>query len=298
MIRTKTKKIAETMQVDLILTADWHLRETNPVCRLDNFCEETQWRKVKFITDLQKQYDCPVIHAGDLFDYWKPSPYLLSKTIEYLPKQFYTVYGNHDLPQHNIELAEKSGVYTLEKANKVETTGRISLELRHWEEVPQFDDDSKILIWHIFTYQGKEPFPGCTSLTAKKLLKKYPQYDLIVTGDNHQSFVEEYENRLLVNPGSIFRMDANQINHKPKIYLYYASTNSVKPIYIPIEESVISREHIDIVKERDDRINAFITQLNDNWQVGLSFEENIKQFEQRNQIRKSVMEIIHKAIEL
>ena len=93
-------------------------------------------------------------------------------------------------------------------------------------------------------------------------------------------------------------MDADQINHKPRIYLYYASTNSVESIYIPIEESVISRQHIDVVKERDDRINAFITQLNDNWQVGLSFEENIKRIKQKNSIRKSVMDIIYKAIGL
>ena len=293
MLRT-SKKITKP---DLILTADWHLRETHPRCRLDNFCEETQWKKVKFIADIQEQYNCPVIHAGDLFDYWKPSPYLLSKTIEYLPKQFYTVYGNHDLPQHNIELAEKSGIYTLERANCINRIIPKEIQLISWGMMP-FENEDNVLVWHIFTYQGKEPFPGCVSLTAKKLLKNYPQYDLIVTGDNHQSFIEEYEDRLLVNPGSIFRMDADQINHKPRIYLYYASTNSVESIYIPIEESVISRQHIDVVKERDDRINAFITQLNDNWQIGLSFEENIKQFEHKNNVRKSVMDIIYKAIEL
>jgi DNA repair exonuclease SbcCD nuclease subunit len=287
------------MQVDLILTADWHLREANPVCRLDNFCEETQWRKVKFIADLQKQHNCPVIHAGDLFDYWKSSPELLSKTIEHLPNQFYTVYGNHDLPQHNINMIKKSGLYTLQIGGNVEVRELSYIEPIHWGMIPFGKEDASILVWHIFTYQGKEPFPGCSSLTAKKLLKKYPQYHLIVTGDNHQSFIEEYEGRLLVNPGSIFRMDADQIEHKPRVYLYYASTNSVEPIYIPIKESVISREHIDVIKERDNRIHAFITQLNiHNWKAGFSFEENIKRFEQKNDVRKSVMEIVYKSIEL
>lgn len=292
------KRVLKKKRPDLILTADWHLRETVPICRLDNFCEETQWKKVKFVTDLQKEYDCPILHAGDLFDYWKPSPYLLSKTIEALPKKFYTVYGNHDLPQHNIELKEKSGVWTLQMAGSIQLNVFLpNVEFIHWGEYPVNKEHATLLVWHTFTFQGKEPFPGCSSPTAKKLLKEYPQYDLIVTGDNHQSFVEEYQGRLLVNPGSIFRMDADQVDHKPCVFFYYADTNTVEPVYLPIENAVISREHIDVIKERDDRIQAFITQLDDNWEVGFSFEENIKQFEQKNNIRKSVMDIIYKALE-
>ena len=46
------------------------------------------------------------------------------------------------------------------------------------------------------------PFPGATGGNAINILKKYPQFDLIVTGDNHQSFSVEYEGRLLVNTGT------------------------------------------------------------------------------------------------
>ena len=69
-------------------------------------------------SDLQQKYDCPVYHAGDLFDYWKPSPALLAKTMEHLPKDFYTAYGNHDLPQHNIELAYKKIVNNLDNLSE------------------------------------------------------------------------------------------------------------------------------------------------------------------------------------
>ena len=87
---------------NLIITSDWHLRETNPICRLDDFVEETQWKKVNFISDLQKKYGCPVVHAGDLFDKWKPSPELLTKTMQHIPNDFHTIYGQHDLPNHNL----------------------------------------------------------------------------------------------------------------------------------------------------------------------------------------------------
>ncbi|KKL99820.1 hypothetical protein LCGC14_1810530, partial [marine sediment metagenome] len=87
------------MKPDLILTSDWHLREDTPICRTDDFWS-AQWNKVDQVMALQSKYDCPILHAGDLFHHWKPSPYLLSETIDHLQgSRFYTVYGQHDLPQ-------------------------------------------------------------------------------------------------------------------------------------------------------------------------------------------------------
>lgn len=285
-------------QADLIITGDWHLMENNPVCRTDDFAETTQWKKVDWVSNLQKQFNCPVLHTGDLFDFWKPSPELLSKATQHLPDQFFTVYGNHDLPQHNLELAKKCGIYNLA------INGRLTImEGCHWMQTPDTAMASVIkqrmvLGYHIMTYQGVEPWPGCTDPKAAKLLRQYPQFDLICTGDNHKPFTETYEGRWLVNPGSIFRMTADQINHKPRVYLWYADDNSINMKYLPIDDNVISRDHLDAKAERDGRIDAFIDKLDDNFETSLSFEENLEQFRQANQIRQSVMNIIYKSIEL
>lgn len=290
---------------DLILTADWHLREDLPVCRTDNFWK-AQWRKVDFVRQLQQEHGCPIIHSGDLFNHWKPSPFLLSETIKHLPDKFYTIYGNHDLPQHNLELADKCGIYVLLNANTVKL-----LEGTHWGELPtrtsyaysfwntfsgKNEFNRKILVWHVMTYM-KKPWPDCTDPLATKLLRQYPQYDLIVTGHNHQAFWTEEEERLLVNPGSLTRQSAAQIEFKPRVYLWYASSNSVSPVYLPIEEDVISRDHIDAANQRDDRIDAFISQLQGDWKVGMSFEENLEEFQKANTISDSVMNIVYKMIE-
>jgi predicted phosphodiesterase len=287
-----------------ILTADIHLRSDNPICRLDNYAEEAQWEKLKFISKIQKRYDCPVLHAGDLFNHWKPSPELLSKTIENIPNKFWTVYGNHDLPQHSMELANKCGVYTLQKAEKVTI-----LNIGHWNYTPKPEEYSwqgqitdeierKILVWHKTVYQEKEDWMDSTSaMSAKRVLKKYPQYDLIVTGDNHQSFVEQYKGRLLVNVGSMTRSTASQIEYQPRIFLWYAETNTVKSMKIPIKADVISREHLEEVEKRDSRIDSFVNSLNGDWDSGLTFEENLALFEQKNTIRQSVMQIIYKSID-
>jgi DNA repair exonuclease SbcCD nuclease subunit len=292
-MRTRDKEI----KPDYILTSDWHLRETVPICRTDNFWSE-QWGKVDFISDLQKKYNCPVLCAGDLYDNWKPSPFLLSETIKHLPRKFYTVYGNHDLPQHNLDLKNKSGIYTLECSEILSTfRPNKSIEFCSWNESPTNIGES-ILVWHKMNYKGKEPWPGCPDPTALQLLKKYSAYALILTGDNHKSFAQEYEGRLLVNPGSLMRMDADQIEHKPRVYLWYADTNTVEVVYIPIKDNVISREHLDVVEQRNERIDAYVSRLNNKWEVTMSFEKNLEVFEKENNIDKLIMDVIYRSLEV
>lgn len=276
---------------DAILTSDWHLRETTPVCFTGDFQKE-QWVAVEFVASLQKKYGCIVLCAGDLFDHWKPSPWLLSMTISMIPDRFYTIYGQHDLPQHSLELEDKSGINVLRQAEKLSV-----LKTCHWGQIPKESSHPlySILVWHHLTYQTK-PFPGAEGGMAAGILRKYPQFDLIVTGDNHQSFTEEYQGRLLVNPGNLTRQVADQINFRPRVYLWYADTNTVKPVYIPIQEGVISREHLEVKEKRDARIDAFVSGLNKDWTAELSFEQNLEKFKQSNIIRRSVLDLVYKAI--
>jgi DNA repair exonuclease SbcCD nuclease subunit len=292
-----------------IFCSDIHLRETQPTCRTDDFWS-AQWKIIDWLAELQRKYNCPVIHAGDLFhetkanrqSFWKPSPYLISMAMEHLPDHFVTIYGQHDLPDHNFELRDRSGIYVLEKAGKIQV-----MQTCHWDQTPkepswqgEFAEgiERKVLVWHNFTYVGQEPWPGCTSPKAHSLLRKYKQFDLIVTGDNHQSFVTKgVDGNLLVNPGSLTRQNAEQINFKPKVYLWFAEDNSVEAIEVPIAKNVITREHIEKVEERDKRIDAFISRMDSEWELTADFDENLERFFQLNRVRKQVKEIIYKAKE-
>jgi DNA repair exonuclease SbcCD nuclease subunit len=282
---------------DAILTADWHLREDTPICFSGDFQKE-QWTAVEFVAALQHQHDCVVLHAGDLFHHWKPSPWLLSMAIQHLPSSFHTVYGQHDLPQHSTELMSKSGLQTLNWAGvaNVILQGHYGQPIREVDALilPQHKE-RKILVWHHLTYQTK-PFPGAEGGMAAGILRKYPRFDLIVTGDNHQSFTEEYQGRLLVNPGNLTRQVADQINFRPRVYLWYADTNTVEPVYIPIQEGVISRAHLEVKEQRDSRIDAFVSGLNKDWAADLSFEQNLEKFKQTNIVRRSVLDLVYKAI--
>ena len=303
MERTKTNtpsiEIKVLIKPSLIITSDWHLREENPTCWVGDFQME-QWIAVAFVSQLQKKYGCPVVHGGDLFHHWKPSPWLLSQTIDLLPKEFYTIYGQHDLPQHNWELRGKSGIKTLEIAGRLKV-----LSGCHYGETPSdvcnVRDELKgvgknILVWHHLTYT-KAPFPGATGGMAEGILRKYPQFDLIITGDNHQSFTIEYQGRRLINPGNLTRQVADQVDFKPRVALWYAQTNTIEWVYLPIKEDVISRAHIDKVEERNGRIDAFMSKLDGIWEAEMSFEENLDKFFKQNTIKESTKQIIYKAIE-
>lgn len=292
-------------KASLILTGDWHLRETIPTCRTDDFWG-AQWKKVQFIKDLQKKHGCMVAHSGDLFDHWKASPFLLSKTIEHLPKDFGTVYGNHDLPQHRLSAKDKSAIYLLEQAGFLEVFGGY-----HWgEQLPREEDplDSatlhfpnyqrNVLIAHVGTWMKEKPYPDCEDSDGTSLLKIYNQFDLILTGHFHTPFIAKNKNSVLVNPGGITRQTADESTFKPAVYLWYEEDNSVETVYLPIEKDVISREHIDKKTENDNRMQAFISRLNMDFGKEVSFEKNMEGFMKKNKIGKSVSEIIYKAMDV
>lgn len=297
----KNQKIKE-MVPTLILVSDIHLRDDKPRCRTDNFIDE-QTLCLGFLCGLQVKYKCPVIHAGDLFNRWKPSPWLISYAIRYLPTEFYTIYGQHDLPDHNFDLRDKSGVHTLETAGRIKV-----LEGVHYGQKPEdfkiqtvFTKTRKILCWHHLTYTTP-PFPGAEAGNAIATLKKYSQYDLIVTGDNHLSFYTRYQNRLLVNPGSFTRQKADQIDFQPRVALWYEEDNSIEWVELPIAEGVITRDYIEDKKEKDERIDFFLNRI-----IGDRFKRaaeaksdsllnKIEQVFAEKKVRKEIKDIVNKAL--
>lgn len=291
MERIKSNKVPT-----LILCSDFHLREDTPTCFTSDFQKE-QWDAVDFISDIQEKHNCPVVHAGDLFHVWKSSPWLLRETMRHIPKMFGTIYGQHDLPSHNLQLVDKCGINVLEEAGKLTV-----LEGCHWGQTPEtykspdFIKDKRVLIWHHLTYLTK-PFPGAEGGMAEGLLRKYPQFSLIVTGDCHQSFTTEYQGRRLVNPGNLTRQTADQADFQPRVALWYSEDNSIEWVNLPIQEGVISREHLEIKEQRNARIDAFVSSLNGEYKTEMSFEDNLRNFLEVNPVRDSVKQIIYKNLE-
>ncbi len=297
-----------------IITADWHIMDKIPKCRTDDFIK-TMKRKIDFVASLQRSYNnIPILCAGDLLDAWKSSPEVLAWSIRHISNMYVTI-GQHEMPYHNIDLLHKSGLEVLDAAGTIKIiknvknlktvpgTFKLIIKGFHWgaslEARTEQSNNSirQIALCHILTYTGKKPWPDIEVDIAHKLFERLKGYDLIVTGDNHKPFVLEHKGRLLVNPGSIFRLTADQIDHKPRVYLYYVNENKVKPVYIPIEKDVVNRDYIEEADERNARLDAFVERVLTNIEIGHSFEANLDSFFKTNKTRKRVKEIVYEAIE-
>lgn len=286
--------------VDLILSADWHIMEKTkqPVCRTDNYWK-TQWDKVNQILELQEKYDCPIELAGDFFETWKASPELINKCISvFFGKEIYTIIGNHDAPQHNTELMHKSAWQTLLLSScfmysKNQLDWETKLEKAKYKIFRKKRVKRKIVIAHIMAWQGKMPWPRCTDPHVGQIFGMFPDADLIVTGHNHKTFIAKKGKQLLVNPGSLTRHKADQIDHKPCVFLWDAGKNKIKRHFLKIKKDVISREHIDVKKEKDKRIDAFISKLKKSNDIDLSFENSLKKALQQNKSLKKYEKIIY-----
>jgi DNA repair exonuclease SbcCD nuclease subunit len=302
-------------KADGIICSDIHLRLDVPECRTDNFLA-AQSRKLSFISDLQQKHECPVLCGGDIYHHWKAVPQLLGMTCRELPRYFITIPGQHDLPAHSIENIERAGIDVLCAAGKIimlapstELDIQIPCNSRNefmwvsgfpWGEPlagTQYSGINVALI-HYLVFQGQEPFPGAAQVggTGKAIIRQMPGFQLIVSGDNHQTFVERVGGTVLVNPGSMMRQTAAQADHKPCVFLWYADTNEVEQVFLPIENDVISREHIDVKTEKNERLEAYVKSLATNITVSLSFEDNMKVKIAASGVRTPVQKLIYKAM--
>ena len=271
-----------------ILTSDWHLREDCPVCRTDNW-HKAMKRSLRFIEKLRKKYDCPIYLAGDLLHTAKISPYFETWCINNLPEDIIMIPGQHDLPYHSIDRFEQSSLAVLE------LFGAVKVKKTKFKEICDFGDWGMM---HKLTWKDERPFPNCQADSAKKLLAKHSTYQLVLTGDNHQTFVETVDDRHLVNCGSLFRQTADQINHQPCIYLWWKGTNRIRKVYMPIEKDAVSREHLDVKQENDRRIDEFASELliekDGKIKSSINFMDNLKQLIDANDVDEKTEQKIWK----
>lgn len=282
--------------IDMIITSDWHLmeKERNPPCRLDSHWE-AQWDKVDQIKTIQMQNDCDIFNAGDIFEHYKASPFLINQCIERFPHKMRCLIGNHDSPERNAALIEKSAWDTLFRSdiiNGFATQGDWGTPLNKIGPIGY--KNRRIVLFHDLIWKNNIPFPGCEAPRVKKIFRMFKNADLIISGHNHETFYAQNKNQILINPGSLTRHKADQINHKPCIFLYNAKNNSFKIHYLEIKKDVISREHLEIKNRKDNEEQKFLMKLKKGWKIDLSFEKNIEIAIIKNKVPKSLQTIIFK----
>lgn len=287
-----------------ILTADWHIRSTIPSCRKDDFFK-VQFEKVKFVLSIAKEYDASIIVAGDIGEKPHWENWLLTKYIELFRLHHLSIYaipGQHDLVNHRLDKINEGGIGVLRSSSMINLLKerKVKYDSVHLYPYP-FGEKVKrckkipsvktIAITHQLICQKPLGWQK-DKLMAKSLLRDLECYDLIVSGDNHESFVQEYEGRYLVNPGSLVRTKSDQINFQPKIYLWDSEDNSVKTINVPIEKDVF-----DLTKTEDEisinnEMQKFVEMLKKPTMSSRCFTSYLREYLEANKIEKKVQEKI------
>jgi DNA repair exonuclease SbcCD nuclease subunit len=292
-VEPKPKK-RKQQQPLAILTADWHIRADVPKCRVDDYFG-TMEKKLNFIINKSNKLRAPILIAGDIGDKPQWPNWLLEWFIgicSQLENDLIVIPGQHDLPSHNIDLWRKSGIGVLHSDRTIRLLETPLGTIVHALHIPNRDLD--IAMIHDLIIKDKIEWPDQQATKALSLLKKFPEYNLILSGDNHKTFTTKHQGRILVNPGSLMRMAADQIDHKPSVFIWY-SDNSIEQLYLPIKKEVIDRTYLDKKSLKESAIRGLILDFKKGFKAEFSFEDNLKQHFKKHRTQKRVQEKIWEA---
>lgn len=290
-------------------TGDLHLTKNKPVNRIDDYWE-TAKRKLRFIFEVAKDEEAKVIIApGDMTDTPSLSYFEFSELVELMWKgceniNFLTIFGQHDM---RYRTKPNTALYALEKAlgwpsfRILDSAQPVFFHrsppiafsaASYGEDIPEpIEGAFNILIIHKMIIEEKL-WSAQEDYEASNTFLRRHNYDLIVSGDNHQGFIEKTPGgRLLVNCGAMMRSKIDQVDHKPFIVVYDTDTKKHKQIFIPIEpaEKVFQLDKVEIEKERNENLGSFVSGLLEQKDISSVFEDNLLEYCKENNISEEVM---------
>jgi DNA repair exonuclease SbcCD nuclease subunit len=252
--------------------------------------------------------------AGDFFDQPRPGPFLERWVIELL-KEYdirpVVVPGQHDMPGHSLDQLSDSGLGVLAAARVIDLMSDVD-NFRQWSihsiygqpygtqvdlksGIDPHPDGSRILLWHHMVI-NKPLWPGQEADKAPAILCKYPQFDIIAVGDNHTTFaIAAPDGRWLINPGSMMRMTAAQVGHRPCVFKW--ENGKLEQIFLPIAPDVLDLTDLERAKEKDSRITAFVESLDKQYEIGLGYEKNLEEHMKINRTSSEVQKIVWECLE-
>lgn len=294
-------------RVVAILCSDIHLSHSAPACRAD----EPNWydamaRGLDELSNLQKEYQCPVIFAGDLFDRWQSPPELINFAMNHLPDRFYAIPGQHDLPNHSMDMIHRSAYQTLVEAGKITNLSRSTIQdslaiypFPWGREVSPIEGKSSnfihLAVVHAFIWKKRSGYdPEDKSLWKWK--DRLKGFDVAVFGDNHQWFYHEFtegdKNLRILNCGTFFRRKSDEIDCRPKVGLL-KTDKSIQFHFMDIESDKIAKTSDSSSRDKD-RSSSFIEELRSLGEDSLDFRKavNLAISDVDGRVREMVLEAV------
>jgi DNA repair exonuclease SbcCD nuclease subunit len=280
-----------------LLTGDWHYTDKSPKSRTDDYVSEL-FRKIQILT----KHNIPILQPGDLTD----TPFLsylsFRKLMDLFRKtQLFLVFGQHDLRYRNkgntpLDALQDaiSSFHIVDDGRPIELEKGVCLYGASFEEdIPKIQDKDAYNILLVHKMISPVVQQEWQEAEAYDFLVRN-KFDLIVSGDNHKSFESEYSGRHLINCGSLMRSKIDQIDHKPCYYILDMRDYSITKHYIPVADGYEVFDMYSKVEaaERNENMEAFVSGLSQQKEMGLSVMENIEAYMKANSIEEAIQIII------
>lgn len=275
----------------MIACSDFHLGEktkTNLRCRSETPEEwmDYQRNRLKWIVEQANRDGEDLYIAGDIFDKALSPSSITTMFIEEMNKLFGTCYimpGNHCLPNHSMKEMYKSSYGTLNAMAGNDNSKIRSIEDSPYAFVP-YDDPtqtignrkSRILFIHRLVFASvKDMPPGDHGIAARDLLNEYPDYDLLICGDNHTRFIKEIGGRTVLNCGCVTKRAIDFQDKELAIYHVDEKTFDIEVIPIPDDSLLIEDSYVEAKKESEEKFKDLVVRLQETGAMTLDYVENL-----------------------
>lgn len=280
--------------------------------RLGDFYGD-QIGKLEFVLETALEHDCKaILQPGDLGQSANWSNYLKQHVLSLLKHYsmpILCVMGQHDQKYHSLQSVNRTSLRVLEAAEVVHILGETPYNLGEnvdvyglsfGEEVPEVKRKClNILVAHKMVIKGKADriwLGQRDYTTVDDFAGDYPDFDLMIFGDNHQGFLKAWDDALLVNCGALVRAEASKgmVEHKPFVVIYDTESHGYGQIYIPIKPAaeVLNREKVEENQEKNEGLEAFMSGLSSEYSVELEFRKNMEKYLSINEIIDGVLGIL------
>jgi DNA repair exonuclease SbcCD nuclease subunit len=298
-----------------ILTfTDIHLADKNPNARIDNY-RDAILNKLEQARDIAEARKVDLaLCGGDVFHLKAPSKnshYLVAKTIEIFksfPCPIYSVYGNHDISQDNINNLPKQPFFTLLKSKALHylndeffDNGNIRVYGMDYLVDPDYSDFSRknqgekiqICVAHVNASSKFDDLFGERVYTYQKLKNESP--DAFVFGHYHpDQDIEIHNDKFFINVGSLSRgsLKKDELTRTPNLgYIEIDDNYQITCEKIPLN-CLLAEEIFDLDKKANQdkeqkEIEKFINEMKNSLKVeesddisekinSMKFEKKIK----------------------
>lgn len=282
----------------MIITADWHIRNTRPRCRVDEDWIKTQQKALNQIAEICENKSAPLMIVGDIFNSNSDTSFECINMVQKLADRIGGIYilaGNHDLPYHSSENIDKSAIGVLLQSENIYKIEDYSDEF----SAPNFDEERNPMphmFIHTLTIPSKDKPDFIQCETPESLLEKYPTAKWIFTGDYHKNFVYEKNGRYVINPGCLIRQVSDMKDYQCVVYFIDTEKEIIEFIPIIDNEELVNDEYIIRENEREERIESFVNKLKDVESVSLDFIDNVEKALLVNKIDEKLKDCIRELI--